>query len=365
MILKKLILKEWFKSFFTSFLVLLLLVSVSHLISELLRGSSATSTIFYGFLFQLPSFLNNVIPLCCIFGSLLSINRLINRNELVSIFATGYSRKKYLITVFQASLLVGCIQFYNVGFLIPFSTLEKEILLNPGSKTLKGEGLRKIFLEKGKFWYKRDDYFLSFSGFNQSSNLLTNVYLLKYGKDYSLNEVILAENIKYRDDHNWLFSNALIYSDLSSPDFPKITRQESLLMKLHEVPQDFKEIQANISTLNFFELGKYIERFKKSEINTSAFEVLYLDMIGSSIICIIFALLACLPLFYPNRRGNPFGKYLMYVFFFTLIYWFTYSYFMELGKNSRLNVYLSVFLLPGSFLFFLGLFLNKHRKLNS
>ncbi len=365
MILKKLILKEWFKSFFISFLVLLLLVSVSHLISELLRGSLGPAKIFYGFLFQLPSFLQKIIPVCCIFGSLLSINRLINRNELVAIFASGYSRKNYLLTIFQASFVVACIQFYNIGFLIPSSTLEKEIRLNPGSKTLKGEGLRKIFLEKGKFWYKRDDYFLSFSGFNQNSDVLSNVYLLKYGQDHSLNEVILAENIKYRDDHNWLFSNVLIYSDLGSTDFPKVTRQESLLMQLHEIPQDFKEIQANISTLNFFELGRYIERFKNSEINTSAFEILYLDMIGSSIICIIFALLASMPLFYPNRRGNPFGKYLMYVFFFTLIYWFAYSYLMELGKNSRLNVYLSIFILPGSFLLFLGLFFNKHSKLSN
>jgi len=365
MILKKLILSEWLKSFFTSFLVLLLLVSVSHLISEFLRGSLGPSKILMDFFFQLPSLLVKVIPVCCIFGSLLSINRLINKNELVAIFASGYSRKNYLITIFQASFLVAIIQFYNMGFLVPYSNLQKEVHLNPGSKMLKGEGLRKIFLEKGKFWYKREDYFLSFSGFNQNSDLLRNVYLLKYNKDYSLKEVILADKIQYRDDHSWLFSDVLIYTELDGQEFPKITHQENLLLRLHELPQDFKEIQANISTLDFFELGKYIDRFKKSEINTNAFEILYLDMVSSSLVCIIFALLACLPMFYPNRRGNPFGKYLIFVFLFTLVYWFAYSYLMELGKNSKINVYLSVFFLPVSFLAFLGIFLNRHRKLNN
>ena len=251
MILKKLILTEWFKSFFTSFLVLLLLVSVSHLISEFLRASLDPSKIFIDFFFQLPSLLNKVIPICCIFGSLLSINRLINKNELVAIFATGYSRKDYLITIVWASFLISSIQFYNVGFLIPESTLQKELHLNPGSKMLKGEGLRKVFLEKGKFWNKREDYFLSFSGFNQNADVLRNVYLLKYDKEYSLNEVILADKIQYRGENNWLFSDVLIYTDLSSQEFPKISRLETILMKLHEIPKDFKEIQANISTLNF------------------------------------------------------------------------------------------------------------------
>ncbi len=364
MILRRLILIEWFRSFFISFLVLLLLVSVSHLISEFLKGSLGPSKILLDFLFQLPSLLNRIIPVCCIFGSLLSINKLINRNELVAIFATGFSRKDFLMTLIFAATFVSLVQFYNAGFLIPHSILQKELNFNPGSKAIKGEGLRKIFLDKGKFWYKKHDYFLSFSGFNENADLLRNVYLLKYDKDHSLYEVILAEKIQYKSDHNWLFSNASIYSDLSNQEFPKITYQESLFLKLHETPQDFKEIQANISTLNFFELGKYIERFKKSEINTNSFQVMYLDMISSSIICLIFALLASMPIFYPNRRGNPFGRYLIYVFCFTLIYWFTYSYLMELGKNSKLDVYLAVFILPVSFLVYMAIFLYKNYRLS-
>jgi len=365
MILKRLILIEWFKSFLTSFLVLILLVSVSHLISEFLKGNLGPSIIFVDFFFQLPSLLNKVIPVCCIFGSLLSINRLINRNELVAIFATGFSRKSFLMTIAWGSFLIAIIQFYNVGFLIPHSVLQKEINLNPGSKALKGEGLRKIFLDKGKFWYKQEDYFLSFSGFNQNSDELRNVYLLRFDKNHNLSEVIEAKKIEYRENHNWLFSGVTVYSELANLEFPKINHQESLLLWLHEIPQDFKEIQANISTLNFIELGKYIERFKKSEINTSSFEVLYLDMIASSIICVIFALLASMPLFYPNRRGNPFGRYLIYVFFFTLIYWFAYSYLLEIGKNSKMDVFLAVFLLPASFLIFLAFFFKKHNKLSA
>jgi lipopolysaccharide export system permease protein len=284
---------------------------------------------------------------------------------LVAIFATGFSRKDFLITLISGSILISLIQFYNVGFLIPKSTLQKEINLNPNSKALKGEGLRKIFIDKGKFWYKQEDYFLSFSGFNQNSDILRNVYLLKFDKNHNLNEVVLADKIEYRGNHNWLFSNVSIYSDLANMEFPKIQKEGSLLLWLHEIPQDFKEIQANISTLNFFELGKYIDRFKKSEINTSTFEVLYLDMISSSIICIIFSLLAAMPLFYPNRRGNPFGRYLLYVFFFTLIYWFVYSFLLELGKNSKMNEYFSVFILPVCFLTFLGLFFKKHSRLTN
>jgi len=363
MILKKLILKEWFRSFLTSSSILFILSSVAHLISELLKSGITFENVLVDYFYTIPWLLNKIIPVCCLFASLFSINKLINRNELTAIFASGFTRKKFLTTIFQASLVVALFQFITIGFWGPKARHEKDLRETQGKNILKGKGLRRTFLEQGKFWYKSGDYFLSFGAFNQTSDILKDVYLLKFDKNFVVKKGIFAEKIHYLKGKTWIFLKAKVISNLDQDDFPKVEELETLEVALMETPEDFNQLKADISTLNFFDLKKYIDRVKKIDINTAEFEVIFLDMIATTIICVIFALLASLPLFYPNRRGNPFGKNLISILVFTLIYWFLYSYGLELGKSSKANVYFASFMVPGLFLLILGGYFYKHRKL--
>ncbi|RLA65052.1 MAG: hypothetical protein DRQ88_02660 [Epsilonproteobacteria bacterium] len=361
MILKKLILKEWFRSFLTSSLMLFILSSVAHLISKLLQSGTTLEGVLWDYFYTIPWLLNKILAVCCLFASLFSINKLINRNELTAIFASGFTRKKFLLTIFQASLVIAFLQFITNGFLNPKAKHEKNI--RAASGLFKSGGLRRTFLKQGKYWYKSKDYFLSFGPFDKASEQLPNVSLLKFDKNFQVREEIFAKKIQHLKDKTWIFYQAKIISNLDIDDFPKVEEKDVMEVTLLETPQDLYQLQADISTLNFFDLRNYINQLKKVDLNTAEYEVLYLDMLATTIICVIFALLASLPIFHPNRRGNPFGKNLISILLFTLIYWFFYTYCLELGKSSKVNVYLATFIVPGFFLFLLSGYFYRHRKL--
>lgn len=342
--------------------MLFILSSVAHLIAKLLQSGSQLDDVFLDYFYTIPWLLNKILAVCCLFASLFSINKLINRNELTAIFASGYTRKKFLITIFQASLIVALMQFLTNGFLNPKAKHEKNIQ-ESGGKVLKGEGLRRTFLQQGKYWYKSGDYFLSFGPFEKDGEILPDVYLLKFDQNFQIRKGIFAKKIEYLRDNTWIFYQAKVISKLNRDDFPEVEDRDVLEIELQETPEDLYQLQADISTLNFFDLKNYIDQLKKVDINTAEYEVLYLDMIATTVICIIFALLASLPIFHPNRRGNPFGKNLISILVFTLIYWFFYTYCLELGKSSKLNVYVATFMVPGFFLLLLTGYFYKHRKL--
>jgi lipopolysaccharide export system permease protein len=336
---------------------------VAQLISNLLQTKD-TAEALYNYIFLVPWLLNKILAVCCLFASLFSLNKLINRNELVAIFASGFTRKKFLITIFQASMVVALFQFMVNGFLGPKAAYEKKIKEATKTKLFKGKELRQTFLKKGKFWHKGEDYFLSFGIFDPSkSDVLQNIYLLKFNKNFAITKGIFAKKAHYHKDKTWIFLNAKVISNLNQNDFPEVEERASMEVLLAETPEDFNQLRSFIPTLNFFELKNYIDRMKKVDINTAEFEVIYLDMLATTVICIIFALLASLPIFFPNRRGNPFGKNLISILVFTLIYWFFYSYCLELGKSSKVNVYLATFMVPGFFLLLLGGYFYRHRKL--
>jgi len=337
---------------------------MTQLINNLLQTKDAGEAI-WNYIYLIPWLLNKILAVCCLFASLFSLNKLINRNELVAIFASGFTRKKFLITIFQASLVVGLFQFIVNGFWGPKTQHLKNISeAQKKGSVFKGEELRQTFLKEGKFWHKSEDYFLSFGIFDPSkSDVLQDVYLLKFDKNFVFTEGIFSKKVHYHKDKSWIFSNAKVISNLDQDDFPQVEERKSMEVTLRETPEDFNQLRSHIPTLNFFDLRNYINRMKEVDINTAEYEVIYLDMIATAIICVIFALLASLPIFSPNRRGNPFGKNLISVLVFTLLYWFLYSYCLELGKSSKLNVYIATFIVPGFFLLLLGGYFYRHRKL--
>jgi lipopolysaccharide export system permease protein len=275
MILKKLILKEWFRSFLTSSLILFILASVAQLISNLLQTKD-TAEALYNYIFLVPWLLNKILAVCCLFASLFSLNKLINRNELVAIFASGFTRKKFLITIFQASMVVALFQFMVNGFLGPKAAYEKKIKEATKTKLFKGKELRQTFLKKGKFWHKGEDYFLSFGIFDPSkSDVLQNIYLLKFNKNFAITKGIFAKKAHYHKDKTWIFLNAKVISNLNQNDFPEVEERASMEVLLAETPEDFNQLRSFIPTLNFFELKNYIDRMKKVDINTAEFEVIY------------------------------------------------------------------------------------------
>ncbi len=365
-ILRLLILKEWFKLFFGASFVLMLLVTIANLISGFLRGSVTPTEVILNHLIETPGYLAQVFPVASLVASLFSINKLKSHSELTAIFASGFSRKRFFSTIFLAATIIAALQFTTLGFVRPFVKSYKKNLLKDKIdwfKNQKSQGLLASAIISGKFWFKSDQYFFSFSKLDLDRNTIQDVTLLHYNQDHVLFNILKAKEIKYLKNDQWSARDGYEISHLSGEGFPKEKPFDTKLITLAQSLKDLKEIQSDITTLNIFRLYSYIQKLKQNGLNTHEYLVLYLNIISSSITCIVFALLAAISAFTPNRRNSSFGKSVFMVFIFTLSYWLIASYFFEMGKNSKINPYLACFIVPLFFSIIFAGFSFKNRKL--
>ncbi len=367
--IRKLILKEWMRFFVGSVLVLLLVLSLGHILNSLLRDVGELKTILFDLALETPSFLVKVFPVSCLIASLFSINKLTNRNELTAIFASGFSRKSFIITIGATGASVGVLLFFINAYLVP-SAKHKQDMANNARQSLpaatthsKKSTLSINTLNAGKIWFKGQDYFFSYSSFDRQTNTLYNLTLYYYNKNFKFTEQLSASFAEYKDHDNWLLANVVHYTNLDNKTFPTISKTSEMPLKIRETVSDFKQINANISTLNIWKLNDYIGVLRANGINYSEYFVSFLDKFSSGFTCLVLAILASTALFSPNRRNSSFGKNVAFVLGFTFMYWFIYSYFLSLGETSQIPAVVATFGVPFFFSIYLFFYFIYHRKL--
>lgn len=365
-IISKLVSKEWLRFFYSSLLVFVLLLSVGNLVSGFLRENISHTEVLLNYLIEFPTFLTQVIPVACLVASLFSINKLKNRNELTAIFASGYSRRAYLSDLIQVSVYIALFQFILSAYITPLIKSKRHTILE-GSiskfRNLKSQGLSSSTIGSGKIWYKSGKYYFSFSHFNSKSETLHNVSIYDFDADYKVKKISSINTLKYNaETKQWLPTGHVEYDNLNRPSFPSVTNKSAPII-INEDISDFKQIEADITTLSFMKLYNYISQLNETGISVGEYLVIFYKHISDSIICIIFALLAAIPIFNPNRRSSSFGKSASFVFVFTILYWLVQSYFIELGKNIKIDPFVACFTVPIFFLIFILSVFYKNRKL--
>lgn len=366
--IKKLILKEWLRFFLGSVLVLLMVLALGHVLNALLKDSSEFKTIVVSLYLEIPTFLIKIFPVSCLIASLFSINKLKNRNELTAIFASGFSRRQFITSIGLIGSLVGVALFFINAYLVPYTKHRQDILKNGQAREAAGNAFQKTTvsinaLNSGKIWFKGQDYFFSYSSFDRKSNTLYNLTLYFYDKNFKFTEQVSAAFADYQNGNNWLLYRALHYTNLDNNTFPTVTYFATKPQTIRETLSDFRQINADIGTLNIWKLYDYIEVLKTNGINYSEYYVTFLDKFSSGFTCLVLAILASIALFNPNRRNSSFGKNVAFVLAFTFIYWFIYSYFLTLGQTSRIPAVAATFGVPSLFVSYLVVYFIYHRKL--
>ncbi|MBH47977.1 MAG: hypothetical protein CME71_07370 [Halobacteriovorax sp.] len=368
MILKNLILIEWFKAFIASVFALMLLITVSNLVSGFLRDNVTAAEVFFNFIIEAPSFLARVLPISCLTASLFSINKLKNRNELTAIFASGFTRKQFFSTIALASFFVCLMQLLLTGFIDPWARSKRHVLIPESDskfRNLEGQGLRASTIGSGRIWYKSGNYFFSFSSFNKDKSELLDVTLYYFGSDYKISRRIKGQRLRNLEDGKWLFPTAIIHNNLDNQIFPEKRIESDVEISLDEGVEDFKKIESDITTLPLNGLVDYVSRLRRSGINTDEYSVLLYDKFAAAFVCVVFGLLASVAAYNPGRRSSNMGKNIAFVFTFTVIYWLTTSYATELGKSSKISPLIASFGVPLLFCIFIAHTFYSNRKLKT
>lgn len=348
MILSGLIVKQWFKSLIGAIVVLFLLITTADLINGFLQGKDA-SRVLLEYSLKMPDLMGKMFPICCLVASLFSLNNLKAHSELIAILASGYSYLKIYVLVGTCALSVVALQFLNLGFIEPYANKVKRQEIAK-SKNSEGRYLTRSSIEGGKFWYKSQNYFASFSYFDRNTKSLSDVEVYFFSEDHMSQKILKSPRAIYSGNRTWNLTNVTELSSLNSSSFPLKINRPTVELALQEVPEDFGEFEADLTTLNFFKLSDFVSRLGKTGINISEYQIILLNKVFLSFVCLVFALLPLSTIFNPNRRSSSFGKNVVQTLMITVGFWVTYSSAVAYGNSGNISPLIATGIVPVLFL---------------
>jgi lipopolysaccharide export system permease protein len=361
-ILSRLIIKEWFKTLIGAVSVLFLLISTADLINGFLQGKEA-SRVFLEYSLKMPDLMGKMFPISCLVASLFSLNRLKSHSELIAMLAGGFSYFKFYFIIGACAFFMVIVQFVNLGHLEPAANKIKRLEIQK-SRFSEGRYLTRSSLEGGRFWYKSKNYFSSFAFYDKKNKVIRDLNVFFYTPDYRSSRIIKAKKAIYIGNGQWKLIGLNELSNLSDSTFPLQLEKPNLILTLSENPEDLGEFEADLTTLSFFKLFNFISKLRKSGINVQEYEVILLNKVFLSLVCLVFALLPVSGIFNPNRRNSSFGKNVIQTLLTTVIFWVGYSSILALGINGRIPPIAATASIPLLFLSYVFYTYFKNRKLS-
>lgn len=362
MILSKFIVKEWFKSLLAALFVLFLLMTTADLINGFLQGKEG-ERVLLEYMLKVPNLMSKMIPICCLVATLFSLNKLKAHSELISILAAGYSYIRIYLLIGVCALTVVALQFFNMGFLEPMANKVKRQEIQKSQRS-EGKYLTRSSIDGGKFWFKSRNYFASFDFFDRERKLLSGLQIYFFSAAHKSARIIKSERAIYKEKDHWVLQNVRELSSLDETTFPVETKRDSIELSLNEVPEDFGEFEADLTTLNFFKLNNFIQRLSKTGINIDEYKVILWNMAFMSFVCFVFALIPLSQIFNPNRRSSSFGKNVVLTLLIAIGFWVLYSMSVALGNSGRLPPIVATGIIPILALCFVIYTFMKNRNLS-
>lgn len=363
LIISQLIVKEWFKSLIGAITVFFLLISTADLINGFLQGKDV-ARVLLEYSLKMPDLMGKMFPICCLVSTLFSMNKLKGHAELISILAAGVSYAKIYFLIGSCAITMVAVQFLNLGFIEPYANKIKRQEIQK-SRNSEGKYLTRSSIDGGRFWYKSQNYFASFAYFDRKSKTLQDIELHYFSPLHKSEKILKASNAEFLQKGQWQFNNVRSLTNLDNKEFPVEEHTAKEIVALEEVPEDFGEFEADLTTLSFFKLSHFISRISKTGLNVAEYQILLLNKIFLSFICLVFALLPASTIFNPNRRSDSFGKNVVLTLFITVVFWVLYSSAVAFGNSGTLNPWIATGIIPfGFFLFVLRTF-HKNQRLRA
>lgn len=363
LILSQILLKSWFKSLLTAVIVLFLLITTADLINGFLQGKDFAQVLLE-YALKMPDLMGKMFPICCLIASLFSLNNLKAHSELIAILASGYSYQRIYTLIGGCALFVVFIQFINLGYLEPYANKVKRQEITK-SRDSEGRYLTRSSIEGGKFWYKTSKYFASFTFFDRKSLSLNDFEIYYFTPDQLGSKIIQSKKATFQPDtKKWLLTQAREIHSLHQLSFPVQNDIGDMLLNLQEVPEDFGEFEADLTTLSFVGLYRFVSRLAKTDLNISEYEIILWNKVFLSITCFIFALIPVSTIFNPNRRSSSFGKNVAFTLLTTIVFWVLYTSAVALGNSGNLPPLVATGIIPIILLSYVLITFHKNRKLS-
>ena len=321
--------------------LLFLIVSVLERVNYLMGTHKLTLfQVFLYFSYQAPQVSYYSAPLSVLFGLLLTIGILAQRNELTIIRVSGMSWSKIMRLPFIITLIYAWLIYLCGGYLIPFANQKSRAM---ESKETKGQTNIPI----AKQWlFNRSDpthqFAIYLDLYLPEKKSIKEIQIFVLNSDFFPLKELRAQSAEYIDSDNWLLQEVKVI-DFQSGSAPVMQKIPELRLNLPIHPKDLLSLQKYPAELTTPELDRYISQMEKFGLNPKEFRVERASRYSLPVSCLIMLGLA---VGVSIRAKKPKGIY--YNLGIALL--ITFSYFalmaecLSLGKSEKLSPVLSAWL---------------------
>ena len=360
--------RQWLFSFLNTFAILVFIFSARELIKGFLKTHITVKETLISYIFLLPDKFPIIIPISCLIATLFTINRLQNRNELIAIFSSGFSKRKFIFCILQVASLVAIFQLINNSYITPTLKFMHEKTIVDGHKKF-GNAKPKILIsssiKSGKIWYRSSNYYVSYSAYDKNKETLIKPNFFFFNEKNENTKIVKAKQAigdERTQGRQWQLWDVDIIKNTSKESFPRVEKRKKMQLSLNESPIDFDRIDNNLNTLGLVNLLEFVFQIRRSGISASKYEIFFLEKIVNSFTCLLFTLIPMTILFAPTNRNPPLRKHIIITLLFTASYWVLHNSISALGATQKIPTLVAILAVPTIFTLPLVfyLFFRKH-----
>ena len=273
------------------------------------------------FLWEMPAFLLDVIPMAMLFGTLLSMGRLSGESEITALKAGGVSLARMFLPLAVVGLAVSLFSLILQEELVPLANDRAAYLresaiehISPATASLSAVtqlpgGGKQVTIA---------------GGLDASEQTLINVTVLRYDAKQNLDEMIVSKQARY-DPPTWTFQNATTHQYAVDGEETGTLVSPTLSVDIGERPSEIakRNLQANDpENLSRSEIKNALVNATLSDPQRRLFSATYAAKLARPFSAFVFVLFA-FPLGMRRIRGGGaalgFGLALAIVFVYYVI----------------------------------------------
>lgn len=268
------------------------LIDVIDLWNQIGNRNVSTFTVLTMSLSKTPDLMLQLLPFAVLLGSLIWLNQLNKRQELVALRAVGLPARRFLMGPVIACLLLGGLAL-GVGNPVSSTMLKRYERWNAATFPNSTKGL---ITAGGSVWLRQSDdegphatgrdYFIYGRKVSSNGDNLGQATVFVFDKDNNFIARLDAQQAKL-EEGLWRLKNVFMLTPRQ-----EIVRQEEVTMPTNLTPE---QIQASFNppgTLDIFELREFIHTLAETGFKTGRHAMAYQRLLALPFMCLAMLMLA-------------------------------------------------------------------------
>ena len=305
------------------------------------------------YLFYIPDLFQKMIPVSCLLGTILSLSSLNKSNELIALFAAGYSLLRISAPILVLVMALSVLSFVLSDRIIPSLTRQKNYIFYNDIK--KNPGMFSI-VKTNRIWYRSKNEIFNIKTLNIEGTKAQGLTLYTFDENWDLQRMITADSVDLKDEnrkpqakeidpkavgpkapeqYQWGLKNGTVTVFYKDSSFPLTSTFKTKTIVMNEEAQDLQSSGQTSEMLSQKELSKFIDKNKEAGLDTIRYEVDYNAKFAFAFAGLVMTILG-IP--FSVSRGRSGGVMLQIGICIGLVflYWIFYNSSITLGNHGQL-----------------------------